>query len=68
MRRGQTDGQSVPEVSGGLHHRGNVRRRHDIPVGEHQQVHGAHTGTQTQEKKHVAVKFQTYKDSKKIKK
>lgn len=49
LQRGRTDGQSVPEVSGGLHRRGNIRRWYDISVREHQQVHGAHAGTQTRE-------------------
>ncbi|KAL0177515.1 hypothetical protein M9458_026409, partial [Cirrhinus mrigala] len=42
-RRRQIDGQLVSEVTGRLHQRGNIRRRHDLLVGEHQQIPGSHT-------------------------
>ncbi len=43
-RRRQTDGQLVSKVTGRLHYRGNIRRRHSILVREHQQINGSHTG------------------------
>ena len=38
------DGQLVSESLGGFHCRGDPRWCHDLSVGEHQQVHGTHTG------------------------
>lgn len=40
----QTDGQLVSEVTGRLHYCGHIRRRHDLLIREHQQIHGSHTG------------------------
>lgn len=43
-RRWPADGQLVSESLGGFHCRGDPRWWHDLSVGEHQQVHGTHTG------------------------